>query len=491
MTLSTNTFYCDSCSLPIPVSSPRVHCLSPACADNYDLCATCALGERFIQGGSGHLSSHPTQVYKVSGNVDGFLSRSGLDNGALRNSVTSTATITYFDRAVGSPTSTSLGRLSTTRNKSWVTHHHHHRRSSGSSSISSIGSLGSISSTGSLGLVDTYIPLTSDSASSEPDFNEVDSYFDIRQSPVPPLPAAFQPDVRHDTTPRAGSGWTALFMSDMTPTTNFLKLLNAIFSSLDNQCTGYLTPEVYSRFLDDLGYEDESNIWKSYLRPIPGFAKEDVADQALRSIFDLFSIEYTLGARTLYRTTSSHNLNTPPADVEPDLTALTNQLQSLLSKGRGTDFAAGFVRPVTEGKTPSFRQTQSRLTRIRSSSFRKNSRKLTMPLLTRPGFVALSCLNVLCDPDAEWMSLCRVLRNPHYQEELEPFLRMGPLPRAALPAYPDQASLQRVQDVFDHAERMKRVSEGGMVRSNMSMRNWDLALPVGDSGAATLYTTCG
>lgn len=55
------TFSCTTCAQPIAAASPRVHCL--VCAD-YDLCASCALGERFAQG---HATAHETQVFKRSG----------------------------------------------------------------------------------------------------------------------------------------------------------------------------------------------------------------------------------------------------------------------------------------------------------------------------------------------------------------------------------------------------------------------------------------
>ena len=54
-------FNCDSCRQSIVPTNPRVHCL--VCAD-YDLCANCALGERFT---TGHVAGHSTQVFKQSG----------------------------------------------------------------------------------------------------------------------------------------------------------------------------------------------------------------------------------------------------------------------------------------------------------------------------------------------------------------------------------------------------------------------------------------
>lgn len=55
------TFNCDSCNQSILPMNPRVHCLT--CSD-YDLCANCALGERFT---GGHLGLHQAQVFKESG----------------------------------------------------------------------------------------------------------------------------------------------------------------------------------------------------------------------------------------------------------------------------------------------------------------------------------------------------------------------------------------------------------------------------------------
>lgn len=61
VTMAPLQFNCDSCTQSIAPTNPRVHCL--VCAD-YDLCANCALGERFT---TGHVAGHGTQVFKQSG----------------------------------------------------------------------------------------------------------------------------------------------------------------------------------------------------------------------------------------------------------------------------------------------------------------------------------------------------------------------------------------------------------------------------------------
>ncbi|KAJ7641931.1 hypothetical protein FB45DRAFT_1054312 [Roridomyces roridus] len=54
-------YNCDGCMQGIPSTRPRVHCLT--CVD-HDLCANCALGERFV---GGHTPAHPTQVFLIAG----------------------------------------------------------------------------------------------------------------------------------------------------------------------------------------------------------------------------------------------------------------------------------------------------------------------------------------------------------------------------------------------------------------------------------------
>ncbi|KAJ7121673.1 hypothetical protein C8R44DRAFT_736451 [Mycena epipterygia] len=69
-------FGCDFCERAIGSTDPRIHCLD--CAE-YDLCANCALGERFTRK---HAASHRTRVFKMSG-------------GGPQESITSTAAIFY------------------------------------------------------------------------------------------------------------------------------------------------------------------------------------------------------------------------------------------------------------------------------------------------------------------------------------------------------------------------------------------------------------
>jgi hypothetical protein len=55
--------------------------------------------------------------------------------------------------------------------------------------------------------------------------------------------------------------WESLFEpDDMTPTPIFIALMSTLFSHLDPMHTGYLSPEVYSRFLKVLGHLLSKNI---------------------------------------------------------------------------------------------------------------------------------------------------------------------------------------------------------------------------------------
>ncbi|MBA7581814.1 hypothetical protein ES708_23725 [subsurface metagenome] len=58
--------------------------------------------------------------------------------------------------------------------------------------------------------------------------------------------------------------WEPLFEEDSsTPTPIFVALMSTVFAHLDPRHTGYLSPEVYSGFLDLQGVETSNNICKS------------------------------------------------------------------------------------------------------------------------------------------------------------------------------------------------------------------------------------
>ncbi|PBL01450.1 hypothetical protein ARMGADRAFT_1007463 [Armillaria gallica] len=230
---------CDSCSQAILPSKPRVHCLS--CLD-YDLCADCALSERFT---GQHDSSHRTQIYRLSGGGD------------LPPSLSETVSLTYTIPLRQSPTSSIPPPLPPRRQSSGPPPPFPARSNSGNSA--------------------------SERPSTVP--------------PSPPIPPTDPPNVSANRSEMLA--WGPLFDDYMEVTAVGDLFFNAIFTYLDPSYTGYLTPEAYSHFLDDQGYLLHENVWKSNLVPdaVYGGSKENMADKALRNAYDLFSIEHVLKPR--------------------------------------------------------------------------------------------------------------------------------------------------------------------------------------------------
>ncbi|KAK0208027.1 hypothetical protein DFS33DRAFT_1300795 [Desarmillaria ectypa] len=357
---------CDSCSQVILPSKPRVHCLT--CSD-YDLCADCALSERFT---SQHDSSHRTQIYRFSGGGD------------LPPSLSETISLNYTVPVRQSPTSSSLPPLLPRRQSSGPPPPLPPRSNSGNSASG-------------------------------------------RPSTVPPsprIPPTNPPNVYADRSEMLA--WGPLFDGYMDVTAVGDSFFNAIFTYLDPSYTGYLTPEVYSRFLDDQGYLLHENVWKSnlVLDTVYGGSEENMADKALRNAYDLFSIEHILKHR--------HN---PPGSTTP---SITTQLQGLF----GNAFNPAMMHSVP----------------LQSS----NSQ---MPLLTRNGFIDITTVEVLSDPSRAWGNLSRVLRA--YQ--LEPFRAWGDMPRSVLPEAADERMLQRVRGVSNFA-KVRGGQQLASARAEMELR---------------------
>lgn len=203
--------------------------------------------------------------------------------------------------------------------------------------------------------------------------------------------------------------WGPLFDDYMNVTAVGDVFFNTIFTFLDPSYTGYLTPEAYSRFLDDQGYLLHENVWKSNLvvDTMYGGSEENMADKALRNAYDLFSIEHVLKHR--------HN---PPGSTTP---SVTTQLQGLFGNA---------FNPAMMSSAPL--QTLSS----------------QMPLLTRKGFIDITTVEVLSDPSRAWGNLSRVLR----AYELEPFRGRGDMPRSVLPEAANQRMLERVRAISSFAK---------------------------------------
>ncbi|KAF9468320.1 hypothetical protein BDZ94DRAFT_779932 [Collybia nuda] len=265
---------CNFCDQIIAPSNPRVRC--QVCQD-YDLCANCALADRFNDQ---HIASHTVQLFKQSGYFNG------------EGSILSRNTIVFaqFLPYVTSP-----------------------------------------SSPGYVSGLPSSLPLL-----------------------LPRSPRVF---FRNSPSPRmADQQWQPFFLPDMTPTLSFMTLLDDIFSYLDSPNSGYLYPEAYSLFLEDLGYLGQENSWKANYIAVANVSAELMADRSLKSVFDLFSIDHDIQQRI------------QPTYVDPSGT-------TLLSEG-------------------------------------------PMPLLTRKGFLDITTLEVLGDPSRQWANFSRLIRKynlPRYR----------------------------------------------------------------------------
>ncbi|KAJ7151775.1 hypothetical protein C8R43DRAFT_1235815 [Mycena crocata] len=110
---------------------------------------------------------------------------------------------------------------------------------------------------------------------------------------APPASAGGTAFSQHAGPASPSGGWSPFFYGDMNPTPIFTGLMDVIFTHLDPSGSGYLTPEVFSQLLDDMGYTLQENAWKSNLSTVAfGQLKEDAADAALKRAFDIFSIDH-------------------------------------------------------------------------------------------------------------------------------------------------------------------------------------------------------
>ncbi|KAJ6520716.1 hypothetical protein DFH09DRAFT_1193920 [Mycena vulgaris] len=360
-------FSCDGCSRSIASSAPRIHCLD--CAD-YDLCADCAVGEQFTHT---HDATHRTRVFKMSG-------------GGRQEPVVSVTVIVYAGAQPANPippppaipmAAPAPPPASPSPSPSPPLPPVPHRvsmppplpqRPSSSSGVSTLSSVGVSSHTmpprdeaPPYSAPPYAVPSEAGGVSSHtmPPRNEQPAY-------VPPPHAAPPPAAPPPAAPP--NAWGSFFLDDMSPTPVFVHLMTAFFTYLDTGRTGYLVPEAYSRFLSDQGYVGQENTWAANLTRHGAKSKEAVADAALRRVFDLFSIEYTL-------------------------------------------------RPRARGSA-------------------------AMPLLTLDGFIAISSIEMLCDPSAHWGNLSRVLRLYGL-----PGLPALPLPRTVLPETAEARMLDKVARV--------------------------------------------
>ncbi|WQF90258.1 hypothetical protein CDEST_15272 [Colletotrichum destructivum] len=82
------------------------------------------------------------------------------------------------------------------------------------------------------------------------------------------------------------------FYSNGNPTPPFDNLMSIFFSKLDTQRSGYITPEVWSSWLDAIGFPTDENLWKKSLKGNWMFSAQDTADAELKWFLEAFYIDH-------------------------------------------------------------------------------------------------------------------------------------------------------------------------------------------------------
>jgi hypothetical protein len=203
--------------------------------------------------------------------------------------------------------------------------------------------------------------------------------------------------------------WEALFEEDSstpTPTTIFVALISTVFAHLDPRHTGYLSPEVYSGFLDLQGVKTSNNICKfPILFPILG-------DILMR----------LLTGKQAFETGSGDLRRLEVADLELGLYfSDLNISHTLVIRPK---ISSPYSPSADDNDPPPPTPTSAVEERIKESMrFSAN-----MPMLSRQGFIDLSALEYLRDPEAGYGHLKRGV------EVLGIWKELGiPMPRSVLP----------------------------------------------------------
>jgi Zinc finger, ZZ type len=233
-------YTCNGCSSAIPIDRARVSC--HYCPD-YHLCANCFVTKQFY---SPHVESHSTMTFKLSGFVvpppPGFNRRTPPplpprtipSTSAQQNSRFSeipTANWGSLWNVIKAPLEKNGNRKESADN---IAVRHHAELTPRNESLAQDGF--------------EIAPLNKPS---------MDQFEASLPKPV------FQIIERVDSTAPSypqPAKWELLFDADGTPTPIFVALMSIVFSHLDPLHTGYLSPEVYSGFLNAQEYPAAENI---------------------------------------------------------------------------------------------------------------------------------------------------------------------------------------------------------------------------------------
>ncbi|CAG8957252.1 hypothetical protein HYFRA_00009454 [Hymenoscyphus fraxineus] len=175
--------------------------------------------------------------------------------------------------------------------------------------------------------------------------------------------------------------WEPLFAADSTPAPIFIALMGTIFSCLDPRHTGFLTPEVYSDFLDVQGYQWTANVWKNSLDAEGGENHKEIADLE----FGIYLADLSISHKLMVRAKSATQ-----EEIE------------------GTE--------LVEPKSPASLRVKEHM------NFGAN-----MPILSRQGFIDLSAIEYLVSPTKGHEYLQKAI------DEYGIWKQLGKLPRSMLP----------------------------------------------------------
>jgi hypothetical protein len=95
-----------------------------------------------------------------------------------------------------------------------------------------------------------------------------------REPPTPLPPRVVDPEhpqqLPHQDPPEyselplpTARGWTPLLTEEMKPSPSFTRMMGELFQHLDPQHTGFLSPEVYSQYIEACGAPPSYNICQS------------------------------------------------------------------------------------------------------------------------------------------------------------------------------------------------------------------------------------
>ncbi|GFF71729.1 hypothetical protein IFM62136_08157 [Aspergillus lentulus] len=212
----------------------------------------------------------------------------------------------------------------------------------------------------------------------------------------------------------------------MKPSASFLRLIKELFSHLDPQRTGYLSPEAVSEYIDACGAPPSHNVWKTSREKNPQYGY-DMADRELADHFTAYGVDFALRRRT----PPSTPVNSP---LDP---------MSYLPAAQRAAMAAFMPAQSTSANSLSGGQK---------------------PMLSFRGWTDLTVCGVLLNPSAA----CGQLNRAMQAFQLPIWREWGDIPRDMLPLAPYQPEVERVRVMLEGA-RLNAEQEVDAVHARLKL----------------------